>query len=50
MVAVCVGFGGVSMVNQPVDSGARIYEIGDGSKVSNVLTCVRDAFEVARNL
>ena len=30
--------------------GAEIYEIGDGSKVGNVLTCVRDAFEVMRNL
>ena len=30
--------------------GAEIYEIGDGSKVGNVLTCVRDAFEVTRNL
>lgn len=30
--------------------GAEVYEIGDGSKVGNVLTCVRDAFEVTRNL
>ena len=30
--------------------GAEIYEIGDGSKVGNVLTCIRDAYEVAHNL
>ena len=30
--------------------GAEIYEIGDGSKVGNVLTCIRDAYEAAHNL
>ena len=38
------------MADQLTGCGARIYEIGDGNKVGNVLTCVRDAFEVARNL
>lgn len=39
-----------SMADQLAGCGAGIYEIGDGSKVGNVLTCVRDAFEVSRNL
>ena len=39
-----------SMAAELTGCGARIYEIGDGGKVGNVLTCVRDAFEVARNL
>ena len=39
-----------SMATELTGCGARVYEIGDGSKVGNVLTCVRDAFEVARNL
>ena len=39
-----------SMADKLVGCGARIYEIGDGRKVGNVLTCVRDAFEVARKL
>lgn len=30
--------------------GAEIYEIGDGSKVGNVMTCIRDAYKVASNL
>ena len=30
--------------------GAKIYEIGDGKKVGNVLTSIKDAFEVAHNL
>lgn len=30
--------------------GAEVYEIGDGRRVGNVLTCVRDAYEVASHL
>ena len=40
----------LSLAADLVGCGAEIYEIGDGSKVGNVLTCVRDAFEVTRNL
>lgn len=39
-----------SMVEKLACCDARIYEIGDGRKVGNVMTCVRDAFEVARKL
>jgi len=39
-----------SMANQLVGCGASVYETGDGSKVGNVLTCVREAFVVTRNL
>lgn len=39
-----------SFVPELAGCGAEIYEIGDGSKVGNVLTCIRDAFEVAHNL
>lgn len=30
--------------------GAEIIEIGDGKKVGNVLTCIRDAYEAVKNL
>ena len=30
--------------------GAVVYEIGDGSQVGNILTCIRDAFEVTKDL
>lgn len=39
-----------SMAAQLAGCGAAVYEIGDGNGVGNILTCVREAFEVARNL
>lgn len=39
-----------SMAERLSGCGAEIYEIGDGSRVGNVMTCIRDAFEVTRNL
>lgn len=39
-----------SMQEALAGCGAELYEIGDGDKVGNVLTCIRDAFEVTRNL
>lgn len=39
-----------SLAAELAGCGAEIYEIGDGSKVGNVLTCIRDAFEVTHNL
>ena len=39
-----------SMQEALAGCGAELYEIGDGAKVGNVLTCIRDAFEVTRNL
>lgn len=32
------------------ECGAEIYEIGDGRKVGNILTCIRDAFETAMKI
>lgn len=39
-----------SIAQELVGCGAELYEIGDGAKVGNILTCIRDAFEVTRNL
>ena len=39
-----------SMAEELAGCGAEIYEIGDGARVGNVMTCIRDAFEVTRNL
>ena len=30
--------------------GAAVYEIGDGSEVGNIMTCVQQAFEVTHNI
>lgn len=32
------------------DCGAKVYEIGDGARVGNVLTCIRDAYQTAKSL
>lgn len=39
-----------SIARELVGCGAEVYEVGDGSEVGNVLTCIRDAYEVARCL
>jgi 2-enoate reductase len=31
-------------------TGAAVYEIGDGAKVGNIMSCVQQAFEVTHNL
>lgn len=39
-----------SMAEQLAGCGAAVYEIGDGNRVGNVLTCIQDAYEVAAHL
>lgn len=39
-----------SMAAELAGCGAEIYEIGDGNRVGNVLTCMQDAYEVAYRL
>ena len=39
-----------SMAHELSGCGAVVYEIGDGSQVGNILTCIRDAFEVTKDL
>lgn len=31
-------------------NGAQVFEIGDGHKVGNVLSCIHDAYQIARSL
>ena len=50
-VVISIGYRPVpSMASKLEGCGAEIYEIGDGKKVGNVLTSIKDAFEVAHNL
>ena len=50
-VIMSVGYRPVpSMKEQLADSAAEVIEIGDGRQVGNVLTCVEDAYNAARNL
>lgn len=50
-VIMSVGYRSLpSLAAELAGCGAEVYEIGDGSKVGNVLTCIRDAFEVTHNL
>lgn len=50
-VILSVGFRPLpSMATELTGCGAEIYEIGDGSRIGNVMTCIHDAFEVARKL
>ena len=45
-VIFSIGYRSVpSMAEELQDCGAKIVEIGDGHKVGNVLTCIRDAYE-----
>ena len=39
-----------SFAEELKDCGLEIIEIGDGRKVGNVLSCIRDAYEAVRNL
>ena len=39
-----------SLAGELTNCGAEIIEIGDGRKVGNVLTCIKDAYEAVRNL
>lgn len=50
-VILSVGYRPVSsFASELSGSGMEVYEIGDGSKVGNIMTCVRDAFEAAYSL
>lgn len=50
-VVLSIGYRSVpSMAAQLAGCGAEIYEIGDGNRVGNVLTCIQDAYEVASHL
>ena len=39
-----------SMKDSLKDSGIPVYEIGDGNKVGNVMSCIAEAYETAMNL
>ena len=39
-----------SFAEELKDSGAQVFEIGDGRKVGNVMTCIADAFEITHTL
>ena len=50
-VVMAIGFKPLpSMARQLSGCGAAVYEIGDGNAVGNVLTCIRDAYEIAAHL
>ena len=50
-VIMSIGYRSVpSMAEALSGCGAEIYEIGDGNRVGNVLTCIQDAYEVASHL
>lgn len=50
-VIMSIGYRPVpSMKEELLDSAAEVIEIGDGRQVGNVLTCVADAYQAARNL
>ncbi|MGN1022679.1 MAG: FAD-dependent oxidoreductase [Lachnospiraceae bacterium] len=39
-----------SMAEELQGCGAAVFEIGDGAGVGNILSCIRDAYEVTHNL
>ena len=50
-VIMSIGYRSVpSMAEALSGCVAEIYEIGDGNRVGNVLTCIQDAYEVASHL
>lgn len=50
-VIMSVGYRSQPSIAVELDGcGAEIYEIGDGNKVGNVMTCIMDAYEVASHL
>ena len=50
-VVMAIGFKPLpSLAPQLSGCGATVYEIGDGNRVGNVLTCIQDAYEVAAHL
>lgn len=50
-VIISVGYRSQPSLAAELDGcGAEIYEIGDGSKVGNVMTCIQNAYKVASNL
>lgn len=50
-VVMSIGYRSVpSIAEQLYGYGAEIYEIGDGNRVGNVMTCIQDAYEVASHL
>lgn len=50
-VIISVGFKPVpTMAKDLYGSGFAVYEMGDGSKVGNVMTAVSDAYEIARSV
>ena len=50
-VILAIGYRPLPSLAQALSgSGAKVYEIGDGAKVGNVLTCIRDAYQTAKSL
>ena len=50
-VILSIGYRPVPSMKETLHScGAKVIEIGDGRQVGNVLTCVADAYQAARNL
>lgn len=50
-VILSIGYRPVPSMKETLhDCGAKVIEIGDGRQVGNVLTCVADAYQAARNL
>ena len=52
-VIISVGYKPVPSLKEKLESAgctSKIYEIGDGKKVGNVMTCISDAFTVSFNI
>lgn len=50
-VIMSIGYRSIpSMEEELSGCGAEIYNIGDGNRVGNVMTCIQDAYEVASHL
>lgn len=50
-VIMSIGYRSVPSIAEKLSGcGAEIYEIGDGNRVGNVMTCIQDAYEVASHL
>ena len=50
-VVMSIGYRSLpSMAAELASCGTEIYEIGDGNRVGNVLTCIQDTSEVASKL
>ena len=50
-VILSIGYRPLPSLNDSLkDSGIPVYEIGDGNKVGNVMSCISEAYETAMNL